>query len=78
MFDIHTDWISLFIWVTFSFLSSLRTFIELKMLFWNKFVSNAPLSQSVERDTNKGKVVCSRLTRIRFHLLHGFILSRFK
>ena len=61
----------------FPFLSSLRTFIALKMLFWSTFVSNAPLAQSVDRGANNGKVACSRLIQTRFHFLFG-LLSLFK
>ena len=52
----------------FLFLSSLRTFIALKMLFWSTFVSNGPLAQSVERGANNGKVLCSRVKQIRISL----------
>ena len=58
-------------------LSSLRTFIELKMLFWSTVVSSGPLAQSVERSANKRKVPCSRLIRTRFHFLFE-LLSLFK
>ena len=45
----------------FLFLSSLRTFIALKILIWNAFVSSNQLAQSIERGANKGKVLCSIL-----------------
>ena len=61
----------------FLFLSSLRTFIALKMLFRSTFGSNGPLAQWVERGANNGKVVCSRLIRTRFHFLFGLV-SLFK
>ena len=61
----------------FLFLRSLRTFIALKMLFWGTFVSNGPLAQSVERGANNAKVVFSRLIRIRFYFIFGFV-SLFK
>ena len=38
---------------------------------------NALVAQSVERGTNKGMVLCSRLIRTRFHFLFG-LLSLFK
>ena len=47
------------------------------MLSCSSFVSNAPLAQLVERDTDNCKVVCSRLTRARFHFLFG-LLSPFE
>ena len=47
------------------------------MLFWGTFVSNGPLVQSVERGTNDGKVVCSKLIPSRLHFLFG-LLSIFK
>ena len=61
----------------FLFLSSLRTFIALKMLFWNTFVSNGPLAQAAERGANNGKVLCSRPIRSRFSFLFG-LLALFK
>ena len=61
----------------FLFLSSLRTFTASKMLFWNAFVSNAQLAQSVERGANNGKLLCSRLIRSSFHFLFG-LFSLFK
>ena len=41
------------------------------------FVSKAPLAQWVKRGTNNGKVMCSRLIRIRSHFLFE-LLSLFK
>ena len=43
------------------------------MLFWNAFVSNVQLAQSVERGANNGKVLCSRLIRSSFHFLFGLL-----
>ena len=66
-----------FLFGYFLFLSDLRTFFALKMLCCNKFVSNGPLTQSVERGANEGRVMCSRLIRTRFYFLFG-LLSLFK
>ena len=57
----------------FLFLSSLQTFIALKMVIWSTFVSGGPLAQSVERDAKKGKVLCSRLVRTNFRFLFGLL-----
>ena len=43
------------------------------MLSCSTFVSIGPLAQSVERGTNNGKVVCSRLIPSRFHFLFGLL-----
>ena len=51
----------------FIFLSSLRTFIALKMLICCTFASNAPLAQSVERGT-KGRVFETHRDKISFFI----------
>ena len=51
----------------------MRTFNAQKMLSCSTFVSNVPFAQSVERGTNNGKVVCSRLTPNRFYFLFGLL-----
>ena len=61
----------------FLFLSSLLTFIALKMLISSTFVSSSPLVQLVERGVNNGKVESSRLIPSGFHFLFGS-LSIFK
>ena len=72
MFETHADPISLFIWITL-FFSSLGTFITLKTLICSTFVTNGALVQSVERGTDNGKVLCSRLMQTRFHFLFGLL-----
>ena len=57
----------------FLLLSSLRTFIALKRLFWSTFLSNGPLVKSVARGANNGKVVFSRSIRTRFHFIFGLL-----
>ena len=47
------------------------------MLNCSIFLSNGPLAQSVERGSNNGKVLCSRLKQITFHFLFG-LLSLFE
>ena len=37
---------------------------------------SGPLAQSVERGANKGKVLCSRPIRTRFHFLFGLGMGR--
>ena len=61
----------------FLFSSSFRTFNASTLLICGTFVSNGSLGQSVERGSNNGKVLCSRLIRTRFHFLFG-LLSLFK
>ena len=78
MFETHTEEISLFIWITFSFeVVCLIKFIAQKMSICSTFVSNAPFALSVERGANNGKVVYSRLIRTRFHFLFRLV-SLFK
>ena len=50
-----------FYWDYILFLSSLRTFIALKVLIWSTFVSSSSIAQLVERGAKKGKVMCSML-----------------
>ena len=47
------------------------------MLICSSFVSNGPLTQSVELGANNDKVVCLRLIRTRLHFLFGLV-SLFK
>ena len=57
----------------FFFLSSLRTFIILKILIWSTLVSSVTLAQLVERAANNGKALCSRLTRTKFRFLFALL-----
>ena len=57
----------------FLLLSSLRMLIALKRLFWSTFLSNGPLTQSLDRGANNAKVVFSRSIRTRFHFIFGLL-----